>query len=149
MSDDAPALAPVVGVFTIAQVIAWFIPPLLNRLGIPMGFSFVVVCSAGAVAVAAFAFVKRFGRAPNSREQHILVWLSLGVSWGIWLVIMALTAAASDKPIADGLKALLTVMPLAVIAIFVVPIFAVYVGAYYLVYGWVARQFEQKLAIKP
>lgn len=148
MRNGIVALAPIAGVFAVAELIATFIPSLLSRLGVPVNLSCTVVCSVAAAAVAAFVFVKRFGRAPDSREHHHLAWLSLAITWGLWLVTMGLWMSLTEKASIDTIQALLTAMPFAVILLIFVVSSAVYLGGYYLMYGWGARVLAEKLAIK-
>jgi hypothetical protein len=148
MDSQRPIVARTLGIFAIGQLIAILITVGLKLLDVDVGSSTNLV---GAVAAAGFAshmFVTTTGRAPTFEERRRLAWLSLAISWMVSLSFLAVIAALSGIAVFEALNVALSALPFAALVVIVVVVSAFYLGGFYVMYGWAARNLEKKLALK-
>lgn len=148
MSTESPALGRVIRAFAIAQVVAILIPLVLMLFDVDVGSGTNLAGSFAAAMVGAHVFVKNYGRAPNSDERRRLAWLSLAMSWAISLTMVGLFALLAGAAAVEMFKQVIQTLPSAVLIVIVVVISGLYLGAYHVAYGPLARNLEKKLATK-
>lgn len=148
MSTEPPAFGRIVRAYAIAQVVAIFVPFVLLAFGIKFGSGTNLVGSMIAAMYAANVFVKTYGRAPSADERRRLVWLTFATFWAIALAMLGIMFLFGGRATVDMFRGILQTLPGAVLVIVFVVFSGLYLGAFQLAYGSMARSFEKKLALK-
>jgi hypothetical protein len=148
MSIETPTLGRVLRIFALAQVAAILIPLILAMFDVDLGSSVNLTGSFIAAIAAAHVFVQKFGRAPTQDERRRLAWLSLTIAWAISLGMMGILIGVGGQAAIDMFGSLLQALPSAVLIVIIIVISGLYLGAYHVAYGPLARNFEKKLATK-
>lgn len=148
MSTETPAYGRIVRAYAIAQIVAIFVPFVLLLFGIKVGSGTNLVGSLIAAMYAANVFVKTYGRAPNSDERRRLVWLTFATCWAIALAMIGVIFLLGGQAAIDIFRGMVRTLPGAVLAVIFMVISGLYLAAFQVAYGPMARGFEKKLAIK-
>jgi hypothetical protein len=148
MSTEPPAFGRIVRAYAIAQVVAMFVPFVLLLFGIKVGSGTNLVGSLIAAMYAANVFVKTYGRAPTADERRRLVWLTFATCWAIALAAVGVMVLLGGQATVDMFKGILQTLPGAVLTVVFIVISGLYLAAFQIAYGHMARSFEKKLAIK-
>ena len=149
MINERPAFGRILRAFAIAQVVAIAVPFVLNLFGIHIGRSSNLIGSFVAAMYAAHVFVKTHGRAPTAEERRRLVWLSFATCCAISLLLMVgLLVAAGGQVARQFFDELFNALPSVVFVIILLVVSALYLGAFHVAYGQMARSFEKKLAVR-
>jgi len=146
--SQRPIVARTLGIFAVGQLIATCITVGLKLLDIDVGNGTSLAGSLAAAGFASHMFVTATGRAPNVEERHHLAWLSLVISWAGSLSFLAVVAVLSGLAVLETLNAALDALAFAALVVIVVVVSAFYLGGFYVMYGWAARNLEKKLAAR-
>lgn len=148
MSIEATALGRIVRAYATAQIVAIFVPFVLLVFGIKVGSGTNLVGSLIAAMYAANVFVKTYGRAPSADERRRLVGLTFATCVAISLAMVGIMFLSGGQATVAMFRGMVQTLPGAVLAIILVAISGLYLGAFQVAYGSMARNFEKKLAVK-